>query len=267
MRPINKNMDSKKLEHIKCVFLAFSISSLALYRYLEFTDSKVEEMTDFCEKTLKNFVNNVLGFEVSPMCGRGLHGYQNSMILHANSVDVGFIGLGGQRDTIYFEISANGCKSLFNHTTPLVICECLSKVLGVTNLTRIGLAFDDFDEKFDCDHAVKSYRDGHFRRVNHGCAPFISSNKIYDADSNELCTQSVFVGSPRSAVYWRIYNKKLEQGIEQKSLSWCRSEVILKKWTVDALLDVAATFSDICTFAGAIGLDNNNQQLDLQEAI
>jgi len=55
-----------------------------------------EKLKDFYERTLKIWVNEVLGFELSPMRGRGLHGYKDSMTLRAYGVDVGFIGLGGR---------------------------------------------------------------------------------------------------------------------------------------------------------------------------
>jgi len=220
---------------------------------------KVSElMTDFYERTLKVWVNHVLGFEMSPMRGRGLHGYKDSMTLRANGVEVGFIGLGGQRDTIYFQISGTGCKSLFSHTTPFVMHHWLSKVFTVTKLSRIDLAFDDFDENFDCDYAEKAYKDGWFRTSNRGPAPVINPNHkyTYDTDLNKVYTQEmVCVGSRKSLVYWRIYNKKLEQGIKQDDLSWYRSEAELKKWSVDSLLNLAATFAGLCPFAGSVDLD------------
>jgi phage replication initiation protein len=215
-------------------------------------------MRDFYERTLKVWVNAVLGFEMSPMRGRGLHGYKDSMTLRANGVDVGFIGLGGQRDTIYFQISGTGCKHLFSHTSPFVMHHWLSKVFTITKLSRVDLAFDDFDENFDCDYAEKAYKDGWFRTANRGPSPEINPNHkyTYDTDLNKVFTQEmVCVGSRKSILYWRIYNKKLEQGIKQDDLSWYRSEAELKKWSVDCLLNLAATFAGLCPFASSVDLD------------
>ncbi|MBG9999449.1 replication initiation factor domain-containing protein [Pseudoalteromonas sp. NSLLW24] len=217
-------------------------------------------MTDFYEETLKVWVNKVLGFEISPMRGRGLHGYKDSMTLRANGLDVGFIGVGGQRDTIYFQISGTGCKHLFSHTTPFVVHHWLSKVFTVTHLSRIDLAFDDFDNNFDCDYARKAYIDGWFStsNTNRGFKADINENHKYRYDSKMkkiFSQEMICVGSRKSIIYWRIYNKKLEQGIKQDNFSWYRSEAELKKWTVDCLLNLAATFAGLCPFAASVDLD------------
>ncbi|ASM48802.1 phage replication initiation protein [Pseudoalteromonas espejiana DSM 9414] len=215
-------------------------------------------MADFYEETLKVWVNKVLGFEISPMRGRGLHGYKDSMTLRANGLDVGFIGVGGQRDTVYFQISGTGCKHLFSHTTPFVMHHWLSKVFTVTHLSRIDLAFDDFDNNFDCDYAEKAYKDGWFRTSDRGPTADINENHKYKYDSKMkkiFSQEMICVGSRKSIIYWRIYNKKLEQGIKQDNFSWYRSEAELKKWTVDCLLNLAATFAGLCPFAASVDLD------------
>ena len=57
------------------------------------------------------------------------------------------------------------------------------------------------------------------------------------------------IGKRTSPVFWRIYNKKLEQKINDSRLSWYRSEVELKKWSVDSLLNPDASFAGINGFA------------------
>jgi len=235
-----------------------SSQAFGVDEYEAYKEKVANLMTDFYERTLKVWVNEVLGFEMSPMRGRGLNGYKDSMTLRANGAEVGFIGLGGQGDTVYFQISGTGCKSLFSHTTPFVIHHWLSKVFTVTKLSRIDLAFDDFDENFDCDYAEKAYIDGWFRTSNRGKTPIINPNHkyTYDSDMNKVYEQEMIcVGSRKSIVYWRIYNKKLEQGIKQEDLSWYRSEAELKKWSVDSLLNLAATFAGLCPFAASVDLD------------
>lgn len=234
-----------------------------------YVNQTADLMTGFYERTLKIWVNNILGFEMSPMRGRGLHGYKDSMTLRANGVDVGFIGIGGQGNTLYFQISGTGCKYLFSHTTPFVMHHWLSKVFGIARLGRIDLAFDDFDENFDCDYAEKAYIDGWFRTSNRGPSPEANPNNkyTYDADLNKVFTQEmVCVGSRKSDVYWRIYNKKLEQCIKQDDFSWYRSEAELKRWPVDALLNVAATFAGLCPFAGSLDLEKGVRTKTMSKA-
>lgn len=226
-------------------------------------------LKDFYERTLTIWVNEVLGFEMSPMRGRGLHGYKDSMTLRCNGRDVGFIGLGGQRDTVYFQISGSGCKSLFEHTTPFIIHHWLFKVFGVSTLSRIDLAFDDFDNNFNCDYAESAYKDGWFRTSNRGKAPCINPNNkyTYDTNLNKVFSQEmVCVGSRTSAIYWRIYNKKLEQKINNDDLSWYRSEAELKKWSVDCLLNLAATFAGLCPFSASINIEKGIKTKSMSKA-
>lgn len=235
-----------------------SSQSLGIEEYEKHKNETAALMMDFYEKTLKIWVNEVLGFDMSPMRGRGLHGYKDSMTLRANGVDVGFIGLGGQGNTVFFQISATGCKSLFSHITPFVLHHWLSKVFSVTKLSRVDLAFDDFDGNFDCNYAEAAYKDDWFRTSNRGKAPAINPNHkyTYDKDMNKVFEQEMIcVGSRKSNIYWRIYNKKLEQGINQDDLSWYRSEAELKKWSVDCLLNLAATYAGLCPFSASVDLD------------
>jgi phage replication initiation protein len=151
-----------------------------------------------------------------------------------------------------------GCKHLFSHTTPSVLHHWLSKIFTVSKLSRIDLTFDAFDGNFDCDYAVKAHENGLFRASSRGRYPEISSKNKYSNGTdlkNVLTQEMICVGSRKSIVYWRIYNKKLQQAIKQDNFSWYRSEVELKKCTVDSLLDIAATFADLCSFAESFDLD------------
>jgi len=246
-----------------------SCHSIDLVELEKHKNKTAEKLNDFYEMTLKTWVNDVLGFEMSPMRGRGLHGYKDSMTLRSNGVDIGFIGLGGQRDTIYFQISGTGCKSLFEHTTPFILHHWLSKVFTVTKLSRIDLAFDDFDGNFDCNYAENAYKDGWVRTSNRGQSPLINPNNkyTYDSNLNKLYTQEmVCVGSRTSLIYWRIYNKKLEQGIKEEDLTWYSSEAELKKWSVDCLLNLAATFAGLCPFSGSINLEKGIKTRSMNKA-
>jgi len=226
---------------------------------LEAYNAKVSlQMISFYEDTLKIWVNEVLGFQMSPPTGKGWNGYKDTMTLRSNGVDFGFVAFGGQNNTIYIQITGTGCKHLFSHTTPFIIHHWLSKVFMVTHLSRIDLAFDDFDGNFDCNYAYLAAKDDWFRTSNRGMSPECNPNHKFrwDANSKKIFSQEmVCIGSRKSIVYWRIYNKKLEQGIKQDDLTWYRSEAELKKWTVDCLLNPAATFAGLCPFAASLNLD------------
>lgn len=211
------------------------------------------QLSDFYVRSLKIFIDHVLGFYVSSPRDKGFHGYTNSMTMKTESgVDVGFVGIGGQQDTVYIQISGTGCKYLFGKTSTFVLHHWLSKVLGISFLARVDLAKDDYDNVYNCQYAEKAYVDGIFRTGKGGkmpvlklCDEFViakNGSRIFDVEM--LC-----IGKRTSPVFWRIYNKKLEQKIDDDRLTWYRSEVELKKWTVDCLLDVDATFAGINSFA------------------
>lgn len=221
----------------------------------KYTNRCNEIRSDFYERTLKIFTSHVLKMTMSSMRGRGLHGYRDSMTLHANGVEVGFVGIGGQRDTVYFQLSGTACKHLFSTVTPLFIHHWLCKVLGITKLSRIDLAFDCFDNNFNCEYAHLAYKDLAFKSPLGGaCAQFGINHKFtYDDNYKEIYTQEmVTVGQRANPIYWRIYNKKLEQGIIDDNLHWYRSEVELKKRDIDCLLNVGQTFSGLCPFSKSL---------------
>lgn len=211
------------------------------------------ERSEFYLKTLKIFVDDVLGFDVSAPRDKGFHGYTNSMTMKSkNGQDVGFIGIGGQNDTVYIQISGFGCKHLFDHTTPFVLHHWLNTVFSVSHLSRIDLAKDDYDDNFDCNYAETAYLDGWFRSGKGGQMPTFKNASEYRYDNNMsriYDVEMVAVGKRTSPIYWRIYNKKLEQGIKDVDLSWFRTEVELKKWSVDALLNPDLAFAGINAFS------------------
>ena len=235
-----------------------SVQTVGIDDYEKHKEEVDKKMLDFYEQTLKVWTGEVLGFDISPMRGKGFQGYKDSATLRFLGKDVGYVAIGGQRNTIHFQISGTGCKALFEHTTPFVIHHWLHKVFSITKLSRIDLAYDDYDNNFNCDYAEKAYVDGFFRTSNRGPSPEAEpKNKYkYDSNLNKVFSQEMFcIGSRTSVVYWRIYNKKLEQGIKQDDLTWYRSEAELKKWDIDSLLNPAATFAGICPFAASIDLD------------
>lgn len=211
------------------------------------------QLSDFYVRSLKIFVEHVLGFYISVPRDKGFHGYTNSMTMRTETgIEVGFIGIGGQNDTVYIQISGTGCKYLFDKTSTFVLHHWLHKVLGISFLARIDLAKDDYDNVYNCDYAEKAYEDGIFRTGKGGRMPVIKPchEFIYGGNGRPVYdVEMVCIGKRTSPVFWRIYNKKLEQKIEDNRLTWYRSEVELKKWSVDALLDADLAFAGINSFA------------------
>lgn len=206
---------------------------------------------------MKQFTNRILRLSISAPRDKGLHGYQNSFRLLDSSgrVELGFIGIGGNANTVYFQISGTGCKHLFDFISPFALHFWLAKVLQVSHLTRIDLAFDDFDGNFDCEYAIKAYHDNAFQGFRGGPIPKMIPCPEYQG--SELVGYIVKVGSRKSNTYWRIYDKAAEQGL--KGQVWYRSEVELKNFNVDALLNPAMAFAGLNPFAASMNLENGSQ--------
>lgn len=211
-------------------------------------------MHTYYEQLLILFVQHVLGLYLGPMRGRGLHGYRDSMVLlSSDGIECGYVGIGGNANTVYFQISGTGCKLLFDHITPKRLHYWLSGVLELTSLSRVDLAFDDFDGNFTCDYAEMAYDDGAFQRKTGGPMPVAApAPKYKNGKDGRIYEQEMFcVGSRKSTTYWRIYNKSLEQG-KLDGETWYRSEVELKKWDIDVLIKPEETWSNLCDFAASI---------------
>ncbi|MCU8076900.1 replication initiation factor domain-containing protein [Shewanella baltica] len=203
---------------------------------------------------LEQFVNRVLGLKLGSTRNYGRFFYTQSRELmdKKGKVSVGFIAFGGNDDTVYFQISGTGCKHVFTHTNGHRLHHWLS-FFDVKVLRRLDLFYDDFDGNFDCKYAELAYRDGAFKRAKGGKNPKIS--ETYDRDDTGLLGEIVRIGSRTSLVYWRIYNKALEQGVKQ---TWYRTEVELKDVSIDVLLAPAKHFAGLCPFSESINLSEKH---------
>lgn len=203
---------------------------------------------------LEQFVQRVLGLRLGSTRSYGRFFYTQSRELldKKGKVSVGFIAFGGNEDTVYFQISGTGCKHVFSHTNGHRLHHWLT-FFDVKVLRRADLCYDDFDGNFDCDYARLAYKDGAFKRNNGGRNPKIS--ETVDRDDTGVLGEIVRIGSRTSLVYWRIYNKALEQGVDGV---WYRTEVELKDVSLDVLLSAARHFAGLCPFAESINLSDKH---------
>ena len=213
-----------------------------------------QDSADTLFMRLESFVFNVLGLRLGSSRDKGFNGYTDSYRLldKTGRIELGFVGLGGNNHTVYFQISGQGCKHVFAHTTPFILHFWLAKVLQITHLTRIDLAHDDFDGNFDCEYAIKAYHDDAFKGFRGGPMPKMIPCPEYHG--RELVGYIVKVGHRSSNVYWRIYDKAAEQKL--KGQVWYRSEVEIKKCKVDALENPAKAFAGLNAFAASMNLEN-----------
>lgn len=212
--------------------------------------------SDYLENVLKIFIQRVLGFSYGSMTGKSFQYYGDSFLLMSDDGDTycGQVGIGGQQDTIHFSICGAGCKHLFSSRSREFVHHWLANILGVTLLSRIDLAFDDFDGVHTCEAAERAFMVDGFKR-SRGISPRFKNNDEWWLNSiNEKIfgREERLIGSRQSLVYWRIYNKKLERKIDKEDFTWYRSEVELKKYTVDVLLNPAGHFVGLNEYAASI---------------
>ncbi|GAB1110733.1 MAG: hypothetical protein SwBeaMacB_13800 [Shewanella algae] len=205
-----------------------------------------------CEKRrLEQFVIRVLGLRLgSPRTfGRFFYTHSYELFDPKRKHVIGFVAFGGNKDTVYFQISGKGCKYVFNHTDRYRLHHWLN-FFGVKQFTRIDLFYDDFDGNYSCKHAEIAYNDNAFRRRNGGPNPDIDPQTR--RNGNKIKGEIVRIGSRSSDVFWRVYNKALEQSYDGV---WYRSEVELKRCSIDCLLSPAKTFAGLCDYAASVNLD------------
>ncbi|SON52705.1 Replication initiation factor family protein [Vibrio tapetis subsp. tapetis] len=210
---------------------------------------------EYLEQVVRIFIQRILGFAFGPLTGRVFNFYDDSFLLFSEDGEelLGRVGIGGNRDTIHFSISGAGCKHLFSNRSREFVHHWLANVLGVSLLSRIDLAADDFDGVWTCEAAEKALLDGGFSRAR-GRSPVMDNGDRVDFKDGKkiFLREARFFGSRQSLVYWRVYNKKLERGIDKDGFTWYRSEVELKKFTVDVLLNPVGYFVGLNSYAASI---------------
>lgn len=197
------------------------------------------------------FFDRIFGLSVGPVRSRGMQGYSHSCRLFSpdGKHECGWLMFGGiaQKNTAHVQLSGVGCRHLFMHTTPYLLWNTL-RGLGVTRLSRIDLCFDDFTGNFNTDYALTAYDDRAFLTGSGGCIQQLDIRRPRAGD--RLKGDTIYVGARKSRIYWRIYDKALEQNLD--GVSWFRSEVELKKVTVDVLSNVDAYFVGICDYSASV---------------
>lgn len=207
------------------------------------------ELVSCLHSRLRMFIASVFGLSVGPARGNGGFAYEDSAVLYSDeggSEHYGMLYWGGNNGTFYVQIGGKGCTHVFSGTTPQHVYKWF-KHLDITTLKRIDLATDDYDGIFTCNDALSVYKDDAFYN-GFGPKPKLGFSKEIDADGC-YTKEIVNVGSRQSRIYWRIYNKALEQKVTG---TWYRAEAELKGLPCEVLLNIEGTYSGLCAYAASI---------------
>lgn len=261
---------AKRLGMIEIDHLAFTLQSSAFQKMrtsdgwaqlpdlktfpetLEGYDSFVECVLETEHIRLEQFVRRVLGLRLgsSRNFGRFFYTHSYPLLDPKSKRSIGFVAFGGNNNTLYFQISGTGCKYVFCHTNKYRLHHWL-KFFGVDELTRIDLFFDDFDGNFTPEHALLAYKDLAFNRFKGGRTPKAEPHYLYE-NGEQVCLDIIRVGSRTSDFFWRCYNKGLQQEYDKP---WFRSEVEIKRCSVDVLLNTANFFASICPYSSSMNIE------------
>lgn len=209
----------------------------------EFLVSTMRDIFISSDYTVEDAVEE--GFSVHPR-NSGLFGYKHSWSLHFNGQQIGLAACGATNGGCYLSFTGAG------------ICLVDSKRLHdsikdfpALKITRVDVAFDDYDGVFSVKHARKFYKNNLF---NAGGTPpkymyiesghlklgrnFKESKMVADGGS------SFYVGTRESGKLLRVYEKGKQLG--DKSSNWTRWEVEIRSTNreipLNVLLDPAAIF-------------------------
>lgn len=209
---------------------------------------------EICVERFTQFCSRILNVRVGIPRNRGMHGYTDSasVLSQTNNTVLGFVAFGGNNDTIYIQLSGDGCKHVFSHIRPFQLHFWLDKILSVKKLNRADLAYDDFDGNYSIQYAEKAYSDDAFKNPKGGRLPKCTT--ILEKTGTQVTGHTFSVGSRQSGIYWRIYDKALEQ--KANGITWYRSEVELKKVSVDVLASPAKAFAGINAFSSSVNLEH-----------
>lgn len=91
------------------------------------------------------------------------------------------------------------------------------------NLTRLDVAYDDFNGILDSELLFRE------SELYHYCSRFNHMELKKDCDNRAVSGLTVAHGSMKSNVYIRIYDKRLEQHVEEFLEHWVRCEIQLRQ--------------------------------------
>jgi len=152
--------------------------------------------------------------------GKGLHGYR-----YTARSDVGgvIVAWGGNNNTVFLQLPGDACARV---TCFALLAEFIRERCG--HLTRVDLAFDDFEGNKDVDHAVALYRAGEFCAAAGGArsgASRVSCSQAGNWIEPDGKGRTLYVGKAKNGKLLRVYEKGRQLG--DPTSPWVRWEVQL----------------------------------------
>lgn len=163
----------------------------------------------------------------------GIMGFQGfTKRLYFNGINIHYASHNPKVNYIWLEMSGQGCRafeSLSSHADYSIIFQyCLSNPVIKGNgvrITRLDVAYDDFEGLLDMPAIVHdTMPDITNRDLYYFISPF-RSREVVLSDKGTCVT----IGSSRSEVLFRIYDKAAERNREDEIDHWVRCEIQLRR--------------------------------------
>ena len=182
-----------------------SEENIILYDWLSVTSHK-----DTPEDMAEMLGLNVMQFDEI----RGLHGYKRSLFY--DGIRINFDGT--EEMGVNLEMSGQGCRNFetFGHGDWQGLFKLFTSDRKMYNVTRLDIAYDDHTGLLDVSKIARSTRKGWY----------VARAKSWNVDYSNKGT-SVYIGSKKSEILIRIYDKAAERGFPDKH--WVRCELQLRR--------------------------------------
>jgi len=147
----------------------------------------------------------------------GMNNFDKAMDLNAPG---SYFAWGGetQRGRVMLKLSGAACAYVTDMRRVRMFCEMMPEA----RLTRVDVAFDDFDGEYSVDDVVESYEKGEFHI--RGKAPSCECAGQWVGPN--ITGRTFYVGSRKSSKYLRAYEKGKQLG--DPASKWVRHEIELK---------------------------------------
>ena len=177
-----------------------------------FSETFIEESTEYMMEFARNFL--MLSPSVKFEHSHGTHGYADK--IYYNGININY-NPRSEDMGIWFEMSGKGCRA-FDESAYITLKGIIERVVmlneqKLANITRLDMAFDDFTGVFDIDTIYDK----------------VSKHEYVSILRSFMCEYSnkgktVYVGSQKSNVLIRFYDKAAERGLGE-DLHWVRCEM------------------------------------------
>lgn len=149
---------------------------------------------------------------------------------------------------ISLNMSGNGCRSFETYGSGNWL-ELFSKFCSLDTrvvFTRLDLAFDDHTGLLDINQIRQDVEDR-----NYTGSPKIASFVWKDDQESDIQGLTVYIGSRKSPIFVRIYNKAAERGFKDRH--WVRVELCMRKERATAAVAEILNLQDVGkTFCGVL---------------